>query len=504
VRTRADYLCRACFLASCLSRSRRLLTHPHLIGSRVVLGVSGGCSSLLALDVASLLLHCGRRRRWWEQGAVVHIDTSSLCQAGLLRAGGEGGMAAAPQSAAAAAGGSGQGVGVPSEALLTACLASGLHTYIVPLESAFAPGLLVYPLAAPTIALGAEGVTPAPVSGALLNAALPFAPLQRAAAAPRAALAAAELASLKATHPTLLAARAAMLAAFAACAAQPHARASPAVPPVDQCHALLQALTTRLLLEATQALRFPHLALAATLDTTAHTVFTSMCSRSGATVPCDAASVDARFAAGVQGVLLPQRREAPRALGGAQGAELTPFAPLQNNWYPAVLQESSSSGSSGSGSGTQVTSVAASGGGGGGGSSSSSSSCESSAASASLPSPTGVTIIRVAQEIEAREAALVCHFKGLQGCPRACATFLTLSSPTSSVAVRCRDVLAGLQSQFPSTLHNVVKTAQKVSAPAPGSAALCSCCGAVCARGTAHGERCAACQPLPAIVLTEQ
>ena len=113
-----------------------------------------------------------------------------------------------------------------------------------------------------------------------------------------------------------------------------------------------------------------------------------------------------------------------------------------------------------------------------------------------------MTIVRVAQEIEAREAALVCRFKGLRGCARGSATFLSFAPPGSSVALRCRDVLVGLQAQFPSTLHNVVKTAKKVGCGGSGggggaAVTLCSCCGAVCSRGTAAGARCDACAFLP-------
>ena len=111
-------------------------------------------------------------------------------------------------------------------------------------------------------------------------------------------------------------------------------------------------------------------------------------------------------------------------------------------------------------------------------------------------------IVRVAQEVEAREAALVCRFKGLTGCSLACTTFLSFPSPFSSVAVKCRDVLVGLQSQFPSTLHNVVKTAKKLKGgSAAGGAGRCSCCGALLVRGASGsgsgGGRCGACESLP-------
>ncbi len=63
-RLHVDLLCRACLLTACLARSRRLLTQQPLVDAFVLLGVSGGASPRLALAVASLLLHSGRRRRW--------------------------------------------------------------------------------------------------------------------------------------------------------------------------------------------------------------------------------------------------------------------------------------------------------------------------------------------------------------------------------------------------------------------------------------------------------
>ena len=514
VRSRADHYCRLCFLATCLSRTRKLMTHPLLVGSRVLLGVSGGASSLAALDVASLLLHSGRRRRWWAEGAVVHIDTSALWECGFFGVGARGGSEPSGEG-----GGGGAERALPSPALLSTCLASGLHTYIVPLEAAFTPCLLVLPIAAPTIALGDAGIAPAPPSGAQLNAALPFSPLRDTAAPALAAAVAQALGTLagEKAAPTLTAARARLRAAFEACGAlhpssthsasldgrgggggggaPAHGAPRPAarVPPRDACQALLRALLTRLLVETAAALQFPYLATAASLDTVAFEVFTAMTCRSGAAVPSEVAAVDERFWGPGGLPFLPSREGPARALGAtggggapsssssSSGSGSGALAALPSNWYNAVLQDKPGSGSSG---------VVVGGGGGAG--------------SAGAASPGGgVVIVRVAQEVEAREAALVCRFKGLTGCSLACTTFLSFPSPFSSVAVKCRDVLVGLQSQFPSTLHNVVKTAKKLKggSAAAGGAGRCSCCGALLARGASGsgsgGGRCGACESLP-------
>jgi hypothetical protein len=449
LRVRAEFLCGPCFLSGALARSRRLLsTGPHT-GGEVLLAVSGGASSRAALDVAALLMHCGRRRRWWADAAAVHVDAAPLLGAMLGVRGG-----------ACACGEGREGCDAPACAwgegglrgLLEATLAAGLHTYVVPLEAAFAEGLLALPVAAPDVALapasggGDSGCAPPPASGAQCDAGAPFAPFSGATVAVRAAEAARALAAARAPGGALHAPLAALLAAFSACGgggARGAGGGPPRPPPTDLRQGLFEALRSRLLAQAAHALRFPFLLTAATVDRAALAVFCAAAARCGATAADDVAGVDFRFVA--RGLPFPAPAAAPRTLLPCGGAR-APLPRLPTNWYaPGALQVAPPPHGRGAG---------------------------------------GPLLVRVGGEVEAREAALVCRLKRLRTAPRSALDFLAAAPHAASVAGRSRELLAGLQAAFPATVHNVVRTARKLEG---GGGELCRGCGGVLPRGGSGG-----------------
>jgi hypothetical protein len=459
---RAEFLCRACFLSGALSRSRRLLsTGPHT-GGEVLLALSGGASSRAALDVAALLMHCGRRRRWWADAAAVHVDVSPLLGS-MVGAGG-----------ACVCEGGGCGCGAPACAwgegglrgLLLSSLSAGLHTYVVPLESAFSGGLFVLPVAAPEVVVGAAvgsiGAYPPPASGAQCDAGSPFSPFPEGAVAARAEGALRRLAAARSPGGELHASLGALHAAFSACAkgGRPGAGGPPLPPPTDLRQALLEGLRWRLLMETAAALRFPFLLTAATVDRTAHGVFAATAARCGGGVGDAAAGTDFRACGGLP---FPPLRLPPTALAAA-GA--SPLARLPTNWYaPGALQDAPPPHGRGDG---------------------------------------GPGVVRVGGEVEAREAALVCRLKGLRCAPRAALDFLALTPPAASVAGRARELLAGLQASFPATVHNVVRTARKLEGG--GGGPLCGACGGAAGAGAEGGggggggaPRCTSCRYLQAV-----
>jgi hypothetical protein len=169
LRVRAEFFCRVCFLASTVARIRRSLAAPALLGSRVVVGVSGGGGSRVLVDAAAYVMHCGRRRRAWEDACAVHVDTS--CVWALLRPGAADGGAAEAGAARDAA----------LEGVLASALGAGLHAYVVPLEAAFADALCVVPVRARALARDGGGGARPPTAGG--DPELPFVHPPPAAAA---------------------------------------------------------------------------------------------------------------------------------------------------------------------------------------------------------------------------------------------------------------------------------------------------------------------------------
>jgi len=371
--------------------------------------------------------------------------------------------------------------------------------YVVPLEALLLPQLAIISLPAPQIELGAEGVTPAPSSGSQLDHSKSFAPLVGDRVLSAVSHATALYTAAKGS-PFLVAARKELVAVFRELLSSPNGsrgmksvpsqgeagcfavvvekaaaaavatttrsnRKEPPLPPVDLCHALLKSCVSRLLYETTLALgQGTQLLTAASLDTAALNVFSATCSRQGASVPCDISTLDSRFLS--PSTAFHFGREEPPISFDPHTQSWHAFHPAPNNWYHAVLQETPSTSAAGS---TVVVGGGGGGGVGGGG-------VEADAGTTTA----GFMIVRAFQELEAREAALICHFKGLKGCARAASTFLTVKhSGTASLVGKSRDILTGLQFTFPSTLYNVVRTAQKLEQRGARQPSLCLFCGSI-------------------------
>ena len=472
LRVRSEFFCRACFLASTVARVRRSLAAPALLGARVLLGVSGGGSSRLLLDAAAYVMHCGRRRRTWEDACVVHVDTSCLwpllqpADVGVHAAGGAHFQSARDDDRDGAV-----TRGAALETLLTASLSAGLNTYIVPLESCFSDVLCVVPVRAR--ALGRDGGDGArrPTAGG--DPEQPFAPWPESAVAARAA---AGVAAVRAARMSarLSTAREALHAAFSrAAAVEPRGGDTPA----DASQMLLSACVSRLLAEMAVTLDVRFLLTAATVDRAALDVFCATAGGAGASVPWDVARADSRFE---HGIVPPPRGGSVMWVedvgsggdahahgvrlgvgvgpdGGAEHggdgepaaaasfASWSPFIALSTPWYEAAR--------AGLGAGVEPPPPP--------------------------PQPGGVRVVRVAQDVERREVALFCTLRGLSRAPAAAADFCTFLTRArgASVRARCAETLAGLQAAFPATVHNVVRTARKLVLT--DATVLCETCAAV-------------------------
>lgn len=445
-RVRGDFLCKACLMSAVYKRCRLPATAPPLQSSDVLVAWSGGEASRVLVDMAAGIMHCGRKKRWWRDAATVHVDTSGL--ASLWRVTGPGADAAAAAARRSTA------------SVIATSIAAGLHCYVVPLEAAFAPALHVVPVSAPAIPAGTPVRDDAPSPLALVAA-------EVAAAAGEAAVAA--LGQWRAAGGALHAASAAMNAAFEGAAG------------LDTKQDLLEVLTRRLCAEVGAAAGLQHVVLGSCLDRIAQTVITALCSGAGYAVPLEVAAVDSRWEGGftpMRPAVQPAASAAPdsetasasaSAVAASAAAGLAPFQRLRSNWYPAAVQE----GKGGASpypplpSATDAATAA--------------SSAASSAAAAS--SAIGVRLVRPLLDIERKELVLYCTYKGLHlldvsmrtsdvsgsgGSGSGEALFLpsyTTAAPARSAISRSTlQVLAGLQAAYPATVHNVVRTARKLTA----------------------------------------
>jgi hypothetical protein len=513
-RVREEPLCRTCALSAIGSRCKRLLTAHPAAGRACLLAASGGEASASALDIVRGVVDCGRKRRAWAEVAVVHVDASS---------------SSSPPT-----------TDPTTLAVVRLCASAGFPLYLVPLEAALAgagAGLLVLPVpalaavappqaepsarererAAAAAAAAARGAgeeaaspdpapTPAPTPAPPpLAASSPYDVIHRLCATAddverhvrrvgksleRARGTSSSSSSSSPTAP--LAPAAAALAALLAACSGPDARAD-----------AVSGLTRALLARATAALGFSCLLTFESADTLTQRIMNSTFSGEGYSLPVDVAAVDERYAgagaalheAGGGGLELV---EAPLALplvadddgdgdGDGGDAPLPPLAPLVRlpfPWYPAVpVTPAPFPGLSVDGP---------------------------SHASPRRAAP--FVVLRPFSEVEGKELALFSHYRRLDVCPRP--SFSACPGPRTSVAHTAQSVLAGLQSSFPSTVHNVVRTVRKLILPpmpttSSRGAALCPLCdallppttGAAAAEGAGGARYCARCERLPVHLL---
>lgn len=517
VTTRDGVLCAECATGTVYTRCRRLATAEPACGNTVLVASSGGDASTMGLDIAAQIMHCGRKRRWWADSAVVYIDTPSISALEAVYR-----ELNTPNPVASPADGdfgTSQPLGLASgSAALAAvrnCVAAGLHAYLVPIESFVAGNLHVVPVEAPAVDIST-------------------APPDRHRAGPASA-AAPPPAPQAAVDPAEANAR-----AMAACKALDIARATVLKDAVeglnrmlsscgslDQKQELTEIMTRRLLAATAAALGIRVLMTCQSADRISHQVLMTTFSGTGFSLPMDVAPVDTRFVNGV-----PPLRPMPLGAGSAASSAAQPvggdvpaierpdsssnasatgalsislaedghsiktdaLTRLASNWYPAVLADRAPPGQdsfvSGGESwlhqlgldrsvGSSDHSAASTSAGAGG---------EHEGSELASGASNGIVIFRPFAEVESKEAALYCRHRKLE--QQRQVRFSTAAKPRTSLAHTSAGVLAGLQSSFPSTVHNVVRTMRKLVVPSPpfaagsggeggvAAAGMCSfCCG---------------------------
>jgi hypothetical protein len=290
-------------------------------------------------------------------------------------------------------------------------LSAGLLTFVVPLECATEGAPLVAVRITPPR-------PPLPVEGGRegLKDPLLRSPLHEAAAVEPCADEA--LHALRAARADALAPHvSALLALFGNGSGPPSASA-------DVRQHVLDGCIGRLAAEVAAALHVPHLLLAVSVTSLAERVMTATGSGAGASVPADSCTIDRRWTSGTGRSRPLHGIAADGALTVADGGR------VDGGWYPAEGQ-------------TVPPGL--------------------SPASCAQPSPGGVLRLRPLLELERRECELYCEHRGVPvSLPP---TFTALAGPKGSSAAVNAGVLAGLQATYPSTVHNVVRTARKLALP---------------------------------------
>jgi hypothetical protein len=465
-RIRGDNLCKECVVQAIYKRCRQPAAAPPLQAEDVLIAWSGGGGSRMLVELGSLTMHVGRRKRWWRDAATVHVDTSALRSLWRL-----------PGSTATRNDGESQSEGDGTSALAARAMASvvatsvaaGLTCYVVPLETAFADKLHVCPVAAPAIAASsAPSGAPSPLS---IVAAEVASDAGRAAVAQlRAWRAGSSDSDTSSAAGPLHDAAARLNAVFQDAAG------------LDAKSDLLETLTRRLVAETAAALGFRHVALGSTIDRLSQVVVNMTCTGGGYALPLEVSAVDTRWESGFS-----TQREAVQPVTAAVSVaataaaaldadghstastttatsdtaaeassnllQLEPLRRVPTNWYPAQVQEP-----------------------------------KASAAGPPLPygpcPPGGVRLVRPFLEVETKEIAVYARYKKLsllqvdlnsngaasdaENPSSASAsvflpTFTTAAPVRSAISRTTLNVLAGLQASYPSTVHNVTRTARKLA-----------------------------------------
>jgi hypothetical protein len=395
-RIRGEALCEACATRFLDGRTRRGFRLPELAGRTIAVAASGGASSSVAATVAASMLDSGRGRRFIADAAAIHVDVAGALRAAAAalasapeEAEGGAGADAMPRSSSSSSSSEGSAAqptpspglsrllaftmgavrrlgearsdapsaldaaaadGAAAPAVVRALARARLNAYVIPLESIFAPRLVILPIAAESVAppQSRSGARALKSAGGEEEAAGAEAPVPASAAIAAPESAAAEAASR------------ADAAAAAAAAALAAARAQPALALRDAAAALGAALagaadadaaahllataTRRALLRASAALGFDAVILGTSADRAASGIMQSAALGSGASVPWEAAPLDPRFharrgalahatgGAGAAGACVSLRRETEGSEGPGAWEAIEGAARLAPNW----------------------------------------------------------------------------------------------------------------------------------------------------------------------------
>lgn len=290
---RGEDVCKDCVVSYISKRARNALTGPPQLAQPVALCVGSGCTSSLLLDHGQGIMHCGRKRRYWQDATVVHVQDPGI------------GKAADRVEALRA-----------TRAVLTMSLRSGLQTVVIPIECGVPGSPLVSIIARPPLLLTTPDRLPPqhPLNKHYVH--------EQAAVEPIVAATLSALESLRGAP------------SFAPWCSQWYTWLDHPSLSADAQQHLCRGSIRRLCVEAALHLAMPYVIVGSCVDTLAEGVMTSMACGSGASVPCDVSPIDRRWMAAGTG-----HNRTLCTLDMSNGSLSAVESPLPSCWYPAQSQE---------------------------------------------------------------------------------------------------------------------------------------------------------------------
>jgi hypothetical protein len=433
----SDALCAGCTESTVGSRLKRVMTNDPARGQDVLIAASSGAASLSAVNIASQIMNCGRKRRFWKDASVVHVDCAIIGDIVLAT---QAKNIGATSPLELEAGLLQEKIYSPLQTVLNTSIASGIHAYVIPLEAALIHDkLFVLPVQAPEIALP----SPSEVFGSFSNSVVATEVVETITKNAIETLHECRQGQLEVDNKegeveklnssceisgdvTSLREAGKLLktALSSTCASS------------DDLQEAVSILINKLIVRCAAALNFHVLQTCETADRMGLRVMLSACSGNGFSLPADAGVEDSRFrefgeclGPFSRNVILltknsPQRS---KSIFGNDADDDVRSVRLQSNWYSAMLQESRVP--------VSFTSH--------------------------LP-----IVFRPLVEVEQREIMYFARFRNLSSKYQGVVLSFTVGSPLrTSVSHTVMSVLSGLQAAFPSTVHNVVRTARKLIVP---------------------------------------
>jgi hypothetical protein len=424
----SDALCAACIESNVVSRLKKSMTNDPARGQNVLIAASSGTASLSAITIASQIMNCARKRRFWKDAAVVHVDCSILGHLTLAKQAKNLGSTTPLELEASNIE---KKVYLPFQTVLQTSLSSGLHCYVLPIEAALIHDqLFILPVQAPQIILPEPSEGSGSMSGTLVstdvvekitkNACMTLQEFRgEISFKDEIVNTNADGIQNKDVRTKIQSAGIVLKEALSSMSASS-----------DELQDIVKILIHTLIVRCAAALNFDVLQTCETADRMGLKVMLSACTGNGFTVPADVGVEDSRFRefGSIPGIVSTNVFTLTRDIPTLSSNEefVNKSIRLQSNWYEAMLQDS-----------------------------------RLAISLNQLP-----VIFRPLVEVEQREIMLFARFRNLVSTSNASALSFTVGAPLrTSISHTVMSVLSGLQATFPATVHNVVRTARKLIVP---------------------------------------
>jgi len=426
----SDALCAACIESTVVSRLKKSMTNDPARGQNVLIAASSGAASLSAITIASQIMNCARKRRFWKDAAVVHVDCSILGHMTLAKQAKNLGSTTPLELEAISIE---KKTYLPFQTVLQTSLSSGLHCYIIPLEAALIhDSLFILPVQAPQIILPGPSEGSGSMSGTLVSTDVVEGITKNALMTLQEFRGEIKLFKDDITDTNVdgIQNKDLRTKIQSAGIVLKEALSSMSASSSDDLQDIVKILIHSLTVRCAAALNFDVLQTCETADRMGLKVMLSACAGNGFTVPADVGVEDSRFRefGSIPGIVSTNSVTLIRTISTLSSNEelVNKSIRLQSNWYEAMLQNS-----------------------------------RLAVSLNQLP-----VIFRPLVEVEQREIMLFARFRNLISTSNASALSFTVGAPLrTSISHTVMSVLSGLQANFPATVHNVVRTARKLIVP---------------------------------------